>query len=233
MMLAKVYCVHLINMLDYNVLFQDVDVVWYRHPLEFFLADKMSEFDMVFQDDGARIVRYEPYSPNTGFYFVRSNARTFYFFSVLIRMSDKIIDTGSHQETLNILLGDHASLYGLRIKVLNRDEDYFPGGFHFHRRPDFMKSYALGKVQPYIFHMSWTENKNNKRLYLEQLGDFLVKDQCVGKTYHEIRNSSQSQDLVAACCMPEGTIICHFRDKPSKIPCKDSPPIDKGSPSFW
>lgn len=96
-----------------------------------------------------------------------------------------------------------------------------------------MKDYALGKVHPYIFHMSWTENKNNKRLYWEQMGDFLVKDQCIGKTLPEIRNSSSSQDLVASCCMAEGPVICHYRDKPSKIPCKDSPPIDKAMPSFW
>jgi hypothetical protein len=28
-------------------------------------------------------------------------------------------------------------------------------------------------------------------------------------------------------------VICHYRDKPSKIPCNDSPAIDKGKPSFW
>jgi hypothetical protein len=233
MMLAKVYCVQLINMLEYNVLFQDVDIVWYRNPLEFLQSKEMEELDFIFQDDGARTTRYQPYSPNTGFYFVRYNERTFYFLSCLIRMGDKIVDRGSHQEALNILLGDHASLYGLRIKVLNRDDDYFPGGFHFHRRPDFMKDHALGKVQPYVFHMSWTENKGNKRFYFEQIGDFHVKDHCIGKTLPEIRNSPSSQDLVASCGMAEGPVICHYRDKPSKIPCNDSPAIDKGKPSFW
>jgi len=35
-MMAKVYSVHLINSLGYDVLFQDLDVVWYQHPLRFF-----------------------------------------------------------------------------------------------------------------------------------------------------------------------------------------------------
>ena len=67
MMMAKVYCVHLVNQLGYNVLFQDVDVVWYRNPLPYFEQKEITEeWDMMFQDDGARSDRYAPYSPNTG-----------------------------------------------------------------------------------------------------------------------------------------------------------------------
>ena len=32
-MFAKVYCVHMVSMLGYDILFQDVDVVWYKNPL--------------------------------------------------------------------------------------------------------------------------------------------------------------------------------------------------------
>ena len=35
MMMAKVYCVHLVLSCGYNVLFQDVDVVWYKNPLPY------------------------------------------------------------------------------------------------------------------------------------------------------------------------------------------------------
>ena len=67
MMMAKVYCVHLANALGYNVVFQDVDVIWYRNPLEYFEnPENVKEWDMMFQDDGARSDRYAPYSPNTG-----------------------------------------------------------------------------------------------------------------------------------------------------------------------
>ena len=34
-------------------------------------------------------------------------------------------------------------------------------------------------------------------------------------------------------CTDEPQFHCWYRDKPSKYPCKDSPPIDKGGRSFW
>ena len=32
-MFAKIYSVHLVSQLGYNFLFQDVDVLWYKNPL--------------------------------------------------------------------------------------------------------------------------------------------------------------------------------------------------------
>jgi Nucleotide-diphospho-sugar transferase len=66
MMMAKVYCVHLALTSGYSVLFQDVDVVWYRDPLPYLESKKFAEYDMVFQDDGSRQARFGPYSPNSG-----------------------------------------------------------------------------------------------------------------------------------------------------------------------
>jgi Nucleotide-diphospho-sugar transferase len=50
MMMSKVYCVHLINALGYDLLFQDVDVVWYRNPVEYFHSPDSGNFDFYFQD---------------------------------------------------------------------------------------------------------------------------------------------------------------------------------------
>lgn len=50
MMMSKVYCVHLINALGYDLLFQDVDVVWHRDPLEYFHSRESGNFDFYFQD---------------------------------------------------------------------------------------------------------------------------------------------------------------------------------------
>ena len=66
MMMAKVYCVHLVMSLGYDVLFQDVDVIWNQNPLEYLTTKESKEWDMMFQDDGSRQARYNPYSPNTG-----------------------------------------------------------------------------------------------------------------------------------------------------------------------
>ena len=60
MMLAKVVCVQLVSMLGYSFLFQDVDLVWFKHPLDFFKNTK-DDFDVYFQDDGGHSLRYAPY----------------------------------------------------------------------------------------------------------------------------------------------------------------------------
>lgn len=235
MMMAKVFCVHMISQLGYNILFQDVDVVWYRNPLEYFL-DKNNpyyDFDMYFQDDGAHSVRYAPYSPNTGFYFVRHNERTHYFFSNFVKAADPIMQAGSHQSALTAVMNEHVSYRGLRVKVLSRDEGNFPGGFHFHRSAQYMKAMFRGKKQPYIFHMSWTLNKENKRKFFQQMGDWHVHEKCIEGTLESIVLDGAVEDFSTTCCSAEPLVKCHFRDKPSKIPCKRSPTIDKGRSSFW
>jgi hypothetical protein len=106
MMLAKLYCVHLINRLENNLPFQDVDIVWYKHPLDFFSSPKTGDFDMYFQDDGAT-TRYEPYSANTGFYYIRYNKQTEYFLSCLIRLGDIVTQSSSHQQALYMVLNEY------------------------------------------------------------------------------------------------------------------------------
>lgn len=55
-MMAKVYCVQMTIMLGYDVLFSDVDMVWYKDPLQFFhnTSSPSYNFDIYFQDDGSR-----------------------------------------------------------------------------------------------------------------------------------------------------------------------------------
>ncbi|KAL3793475.1 LOW QUALITY PROTEIN: hypothetical protein ACHAW5_001650 [Stephanodiscus triporus] len=64
-MFAKVLCVQLVNELGYDLLFQDVDVVWYKSPLDFFHDKALPVFDMYFQDDGSRSLRRGIYSDNS------------------------------------------------------------------------------------------------------------------------------------------------------------------------
>ena len=243
MMAAKVYCVQLVTMLGYNVLFQDVDVIWYKNPLPWFYNPELAgDFDIYFQDDGNHAVFYAPYSANTGFYYVRHNDRTQYFFNSLLLAGDLIVSTKSHQIALIALLNEHASLYGLKVKIFERNTRDFPGGYSYHRKPDFMKDVIQGRIEPYIFHMSWTLNKDNKQLFFRQLGEWYVQEtctcpsnRCIGKELSDIfgEGDVKAGILEATCCSADPIISCHYRDKPSKIPCRDSPPIDEGRPSFW
>jgi hypothetical protein len=112
MMFAKVYCVQLVSLLGYDVLFQDVDVIWMQDPLPVFhnTTSAYYDFDIFFQDDGNHALFYAPYSANTGFYFVRHNDKTQYFFNSLLMAGDLILSTHSHQIALISLLSEHASL---------------------------------------------------------------------------------------------------------------------------
>jgi len=67
------------------------------------------------------------YSANSGFYFVRHNDRTQFFLAFVLMAGDLVIKTDSHQQALVALLSEHASLYGLRAKVVSRDIEEFPG----------------------------------------------------------------------------------------------------------
>lgn len=238
MMFAKIVCVQMVNMLGHDVLFQDVDVVWYRDPLAIFrdATSPLAHYDMLFQDDGARSARYAPFCANSGFYYVRHNDRTQYLLASLLYHGDEVLAFRSHQQALNALLTEHASLYGLRVKTLDGQD--FPGGFHYHRKKDFMKEVASGTRVPWIFHMSWTHNKDNKLLFLKQMGLWYLQETCglFGNKAVDPDAAADSiavDDVVAECCAAKPLVSCHYRDKPSVNPCDDSPPIDKGGKSFW
>lgn len=185
-------------------------------------------FDVYAQDDGQHTARYAPYSPNTGFYYVRNNVRTRFMLSHLLRMGDEVMHTGSHQEVMTQVMAEHSSWRGLRVKVINRDEPDFPCGFHFHRRRSFMTEMLTGKVRPYIFHMSWTDNSDQKIKYLQQLGEWYWDHEA-----HPGCNDDSNGDMLlgvlpmppsssksaAECCLSEPLFRCHFKGKPSKKPC--------------
>ncbi|CAB9500246.1 Nucleotide-diphospho-sugar transferase [Seminavis robusta] len=235
MMMAKVICVQVVGLLGVDILFQDVDIVWFKSPLSFFHNEQspIYSFDAYFQDDGAHSVRYAPWSSNSGFYYLRYNDRTQYFLNSLLMHGDLILKTDSHQQALVAVLSEHANLYGLRVKVLSRDEDDFPGGYHFHQKTGkYMKSYFKGHKKPYLMHMSWTKNKDNKLLFFKQLGEWYLNEQCINRKPDEI-HIPKGDDFVSTCCSNTALFSCHYRDKPSIKPCKDSPPIDKGGKSFW
>lgn len=217
MMLAKVISIQLVNWLGYDVLFQDVDVVWYKNPIQN-LKTSFQDFDVLFQEDGAHSVRYSPYSANSGFYFVRYNEQTRHLLTRMLYAGDTIVSSGSHQQALSVLLAEHSSLYGLSVKVLPGHE--FPGGYQFHRNVKFMRDLLVTKTveSPLIFHMSWTKSKQDKVKFFQQMGMWYVQDK--GR-------------LGVDSCTIEPVVMCHYKDKPSVKPCDDSPLMDKKGRPFW
>lgn len=136
--------------------------------------------------------------------------------------------SGSHQSVMNSLLTEQSSSRGLTVKVYGRDSEsgrLFPGGYHFHKRRNFMKEIIRGDRSPYIFHMSWTENKANKQKFYQQLGEWHLQERCTSKPVIDFK--------MDGCCSAKPLYKCHYRDKPSKESCKSSNPIDKNGRSFW
>ncbi len=198
----------------------------------------MDGFDVFFQDDGSRQERYAPYSANSGFYYVRSNQKTKHLFRSLLYASDLINAWYSHQQVLIALLAEHNSLLGLNVKILPKEMEEFPGGVQFHRNKQSMKKILRGESDAYILHMSWTKNKDNKVLFFKQFGEWYLQESCVNKPIDTIISEQNVFEPGAGvlrdlCCSAEPLVSCHYRDKPSKIPCRDSPPIDRNGESWW
>jgi hypothetical protein len=238
----------LASQLGYDVLFQDVDVLWYRNPLQYLRQvdgdDDVSTFDMYIQDDGDRSPVYAPKSSNAGFYFARNNAVTRAFFHAFLLAGDFVLHQGNDQKMFNSLLNEHASVYGLRVHTMSRNDDGFPAGWVYNRRKDYMKDLIAGKAKPFVFFYSWTANKTIKVQYMQQMGDWIVRDACVQTRANDLvhlaplnetmRNVLEGDaTLLKCCCLPAPVFRCHYRDKPSLIPCKDSQPFNPGFASFW
>jgi hypothetical protein len=132
------------------------------------------------------------------------------------------------------LLVEHSSSKGLKVKVFERDSKLgleFPGGYQYHYRPSWVRQMVTGKHSPYLYHMSWTTNKENKIKFFQQMGDWFLQDQCINKLVTDIPDITN--DFYGACCSAEMLFTCHYSDKPSVKSCKGAPTIDTNARSFW
>ena len=250
MVTAKIRCAVLISMLGYNFLFQDVDMIWFKPPLEYFIShNTYEEFDIYFQEDGARTLTFTPYSANSGFYYAKYNARTNHFFLSLLMAGDSTIENSNDQIVFNVKLSEHSVLYGLKVKVFPRDNLLFPGGFHYHHNEpsdkENMKQIMNGTSDSYIFHMSWTENSKFKILFFQQMRQWYVQENCsyrfsngtdtsnIPNEERALQTTGSNDPLHNGCCSATPIFNCHYRDKPSILPCPNSQSIDNGAASWW
>jgi len=151
-----------------------------------------------------------------GFFYARHNDRTRNLFSSFHNLANHILGMND-QALMNSLLSTHAGEFALKPKVFSReDPDFFLGGYHYHQRHDIMKPIMKGETEPFTFHVHWTSG-SEKRKFLPQMGLWHVK------------NISGTN----CTCSSEPLLQCFFRDKPSKLPCRESPAYDEGRPSFW
>ncbi len=161
-----------------------------------------------------------------------------------VMMTDHLSASHCDQQTLMEVLSEHVSLWGLRIKTFDADDtNFFPAGGHFHLKKDFMKDFVTGKLENdvYVFHMNWTGGKKEKMEYLMQMGQWYVKDTCKNEvlqvmltSHSNLTNTLAANETIEnTCCSKEALFSCHFRDKASIKPCKNSTAKFGESPSWW
>jgi hypothetical protein len=141
-----------------------------------------------------------------------------YLLNSMLLLSDA--NRGNEQYQLNQFLAEQASLYGMRVKVLQKSE--FPTGVVYQQKWAIMKGIFSGHIHPYVFHMSWTESKTDKLLYFQQMGEWYVENKCVGSNASSILSSSPTAMLITSCCAAKPLITCHLGDRPSVVECKAS-----------
>lgn len=190
MMWYKSFSVYLLLRQRYNVLFQDVDLVWFRDPFPYFhdyvrradalhaksgthtggnnssSASSRSHMgtsphpEAFFSDDGQRTLRYSPFYANSGFYYLLASARTEHFAWSVVTAFDVLQATGSHQNVFTLRLLEGLDLTRIHPKLLSLTD--FATGVMFHHNKTFMAGIRAGTERPYNFHMCWTANKGDK-----------------------------------------------------------------------
>ena len=143
--------------------------------------------------------RYNPYFANSGFYYLRANDRTQHLMYRMLQSFDAILTFRSHQHVLDQQLIEHTARFGLSVAVLPKDA--FPQGQVFHHNKAQMQQYVDGELKPYVFHMCWTANEENKLKYLKNLGLWFLKPTCSEDAFREEARAAEGNHLTLdECC---------------------------------
>ena len=153
LMFPKTAVVQDLLSIGYDVLFQDVDVVWLKDPYDFLLSADRRMLDAQFMYDGPNS-HYAPLHVNSGFFFLRNSPHCRDFWRLVHRNYDKVCHYGSQQRVVNMILV-HRYFQGLKLDVLP-EADFANGHL-------FTWDNVSGLPQdPYVIHCSWTSNLAHK-----------------------------------------------------------------------
>ena len=153
LMFPKTAVVQDILNLGYHVLFQGVDMVWRKDPLEFLWHPLRRHLDAQFMYDGGNRL-YQPLHVNSGFFLLRNGAPAINFWRLVCEHLDKILWFRSQQVVVNTVLV-RQYFRGLQLDVLA--EEQFANGHLFSE-----KSVEKLPSDPYVIHCSWTANLEHK-----------------------------------------------------------------------
>jgi hypothetical protein len=113
----------------FNVLFQDVDMVWFKDPLADMTSNaSLAKFDYLLQYVGNPRVLFEPFNANSGYWYMRNNAYSRQCWDEFFYSNEKVGTwTSSQQLALNHFLGVCVGSEHLRVATLPREA--YPSGW--------------------------------------------------------------------------------------------------------
>ncbi|MDJ0869984.1 MAG: putative nucleotide-diphospho-sugar transferase [Myxococcota bacterium] len=147
--------------LGYDVLFQDVDLVWRKDPLPYLLQPSLRDLDALFMHDGPHRI-YAPLHANSGFFLLRNTPASRELWSLVFRNFDKMLHYRGQQRVVNLVLLNRF-FQGLKLGIL--PEPDFPNG-HLFTPTDASRL----PEDPFVVHASWTDRREQKVEKLKNAG---------------------------------------------------------------
>ena len=150
----------------FDVLFQDVDIVWSRNPLDEFSSGPEQQMDLFFQYDGGSSLQQSHYA-NSGFVFTRNNKRTKLFWEEAYSMAHMF---RTQQKLLRPLLLHHYITHGLGLHILGNE---FLNVHVLPMPPEPSPKKQKAKLLRHwiIAYVSWSSNVTYKEIKLRDLGE--------------------------------------------------------------
>jgi len=157
--------------MDYNILFQDIDLVWIKDPLKYIniLNNKISKniFDIITSHDH----RWDDKGPiNSGFMFINSNCKTKSFTDNVMQFIGIPLVQGSDQRLWNKLLNT-IPFRDINVHFLDSflfisgktlyDIMFNRFGMKFNSRNERI-NYIKNEAKSYIIHAAWTYDAYHK-----------------------------------------------------------------------
>jgi hypothetical protein len=146
------------------LLFQDVDLLWFRDPIPD-LSRTADGIDLQFMYDGPNPI-HRPLYANAGFIFITSNDATRSVFETAVRNSASVLCTGSMQGPLNRIVAHFAAHNLVRVAVL--PEDRYLNGHLFNLEDGVSPQAGDWRSDGVVLHYSWTADIAQKLAKLDR-----------------------------------------------------------------
>lgn len=155
-----------------NLLFQDVDLIWFKDPLPYLMKENL-DHDIQIMFDGPNPWHF-PYYANSGFFYIRNNDASKAVFETALFNTANIFECGGHQSPLNRIF-HHFSVHNvLSLRVL--PEQLFLNGHLFNLERGVLHEAGGWEEDGVVMHYSWTGNRDEK---IKKLTKFKLLDNIV------------------------------------------------------